>query len=162
MKINFKLFLLFCFSTNLMLAQDTQISFSGKLVEANTNQPISYATVALYDSKSLEIITGTTTNDDGTFIINYSSYNVYLEISFMGFKTKKINEFDTSTNNIDLGVIQLTPDNQVLDEVVVAGEASKTVFKLDKRIFNVGKDISSTGVSALEVLNNVPSVNVSI
>lgn len=162
MKINIKLFFLLCILTNILQAQDTQISFSGKLVEANTNQPISYATVALYDNESLEIITGTTTNDDGTFLINFSSYNIYLEISFMGFKTKIINEFDTSTNNIDLGVIQLTPDNQVLDEVVVTGEVSKTVFKLDKRIFNVGKDISSTGVSALEVLNNVPSVNVSI
>jgi outer membrane receptor protein involved in Fe transport len=41
-------------------------------------------------------------------------------------------------------------------------EKSSTEFKLDRRVFNVGKDLSSTGMGALEVLNNVPSVNVSI
>ena len=53
-------------------------------------------------------------------------------------------------------------DVQSLNEVVVQGEKSTTEFKLDKRIFNVGKDLSTTGMSALEVLNNVPSVNVNI
>ncbi|WP_397446528.1 TonB-dependent receptor plug domain-containing protein [Polaribacter sp. R77954] len=61
-----------------------------------------------------------------------------------------------------MGIIILKADSQALDEVVVKGELSKTVFKLDKRVFNVGKDISSTGASALEVLNNVPSVNLGI
>ncbi|WCO03404.1 hypothetical protein [Psychroserpens ponticola] len=61
-----------------------------------------------------------------------------------------------------LGTISLEADSQALDEIVIEGEVSKTVFKLDKPVFNVGKDISSTGVSTLEVLNNVPSVNVNI
>lgn len=80
----------------------------------------------------------------------------------MGFQTKTITEYTIVKEKVDLGKIILVADSQVLDEVVVTGELSKTVFKLDKRVFSVGKDISSTAVSALEVLNNVPSVNVGI
>ncbi len=61
-----------------------------------------------------------------------------------------------------MGTIGLSADGQTLDEVVVRAEKSQTEFKLDKRVFNVGKDLSSTGASVLEVLNHVPSVNVNI
>jgi outer membrane receptor protein involved in Fe transport len=63
---------------------------------------------------------------------------------------------------VDLGLIELASQGQTLEEVTVRAEKSQTEFKLDKRVFNVGKDLSSTGASALEVLNNVPSVNVTI
>ena len=62
----------------------------------------------------------------------------------------------------DLGTIYLGSDSQALDEVLITADKSTTEFKLDKRVFNVGADLSSTGAGALEVLNNVPSVNVSI
>jgi outer membrane receptor protein involved in Fe transport len=61
-----------------------------------------------------------------------------------------------------LGVIALEKVNTVLDEVEIRAEKSSTEFKLDRRVFNVGKDLSSTGMGALELLNNVPSVSVSI
>ena len=63
---------------------------------------------------------------------------------------------------VDLGIIKMSDNINDLDEVVVRAEKSTTEFKLDKRVFNVGKDLSSTGAGALEVLNNVPSVNVDI
>ena len=53
-------------------------------------------------------------------------------------------------------------NQKVLDEVVVTGEKSKMEFQIDKRVFNIGEDISSTGMGALEVLNRVPSVTVNI
>ena len=61
-----------------------------------------------------------------------------------------------------LGTVILAEDVQVLGEMTITGEKSITEFKLDRRVFNVGKDLSNTGASALEVLNNVPSVNVNI
>ncbi|RLJ62620.1 outer membrane receptor protein involved in Fe transport [Lacinutrix venerupis] len=147
---------------NSATAQDNKIEIVGMLVDNQSNQTIPYATVALYKNNSKEIITGTTSNDEGKFTINTSASNFYIQISFIGFKTKRITNFTVKNNKIDLGTIVLSEDNETLEEVVITGEVSKTVFKLDKRVFNIGKDISSTGVSALEVLNNVPSVNVNI
>lgn len=156
----FSLFL--CITISSFTTAQNSIEVSGKLIEEENSQPVPYATIVIHDKTTKEIITGTTSDDNGSFMVSTSNPEFYIEISFMGFKTKTIREFSIINEKVDLGIIKLDPDNQALDEIVVTGEVSKTVFKLDKRVFNVGKDISSTGVSALEVLNNVPSVNVSI
>ncbi|WP_158837494.1 outer membrane beta-barrel family protein [Polaribacter sp. L3A8] len=157
------LFILFFLLTiGNIIAQNSNTTITGTLIEDTTSQPIPYATVVIKETNSSKIIAGTTSSESGKFSIATAKTNFYLEISFMGFETKTIKEFKTTNGKINLGKIILITDSQSLDEVVVTGEVSKTVFKLDKRVFNVGADISSTGASALEVLNNVPSVNVSI
>ena len=153
--------LLLILSSSFAIAQEN-IEIIGKLVEEETSQPIPYATLVIKDKSTNKNITGVITDDSGNFIVTTTKPNFYVEISFMGFETKTITEFTVTNRKVNLGTIKLLPNSQALDEVVVTGEVSKTVFKLDKRVFNVGKDISSTGASALEVLNNVPSVNVNI
>lgn len=153
--------LLLILSSSFAIAQQN-IEVIGKLVEEETSQSIPYATLVIKDKSTNKNITGVITDDSGNFIITTTKPNFYVEISFMGFETKTITEFTVTNRKVNLGTIKLAPNSQALDEVVVTGEVSKTVFKLDKRVFKVGKDISSTGASALEVLNNVPSVNVSI
>lgn len=153
--------LLLILSSSFAIAQQN-IEVIGKLVEEETSQSIPYATLVIKDKSTNKNITGVITDDNGNFIITTTKPNFYVEISFMGFETKTITEFTVTNRKVNLGTIKLAPNSQALDEVVVTGEVSKTVFKLDKRVFKVGKDISSSGASALEVLNNVPSVNVSI
>ena len=153
--------LLLILSSSFAIAQEN-IEITGKLVEEETSQPIPYATLVIKDKSTNKNITGVITDNSGNFIVTTTKPNFYVEISFMGFETKTITEFTVTNRKVNLGTIKLLPNSQALDEVVVTGEVSKTVFKLDKRVFNVGKDISSTGASALEVLNNVPSVNVNI
>ena len=153
--------ILLILSSSFAIAQQN-IEVIGKLVEEETSQPIPYATVVIKNKSTNKNITGVISDDSGNFIITTTKPNFYVEISFMGFETKTITEFIVTNRKVNLGTIKLAPNSQALDEVVVTGEVSKTVFKLDKRVFNIGKDISSTGASALEVLNNVPSVNVNI
>ena len=144
-------------------AQDNSaITISGTVVEEATGQPIAFATVMVADNETKKPLTGATTGDDGSFTLETSADNFYVEVGFLGFQSKTFGQPTTRTPKMDLGTISLTEDAQQLQEVVVAGEISRTEFKLDKRVFNVGKDLSSTGASALEVLNNVPSVNVNI
>ena len=142
-------------------AQQT-ISVKGKVVEATTQQPLEFVSVILKNSKDNTPITGTTTSTDGTFKLNSKTKTVYAEISFIGFKTQTLTNLIPVNGVINLKTIQLKEDSEQLEEVTVRAEKSSTEFKLDKRVFNVGKDLSSTGASAMEVLNNVPSVNVSI
>src|SRR5690606_3738085 len=82
--------------------------------------------------------------------------------SFMGYETMTITDLTINNGRASLGNISLKTNSQVLDEIMVVGEKSTVEFELDKRVFSVASDISSTGVSALEVLNKVPSVNVDI
>ncbi|REJ83809.1 MAG: TonB-dependent receptor [Bacteroidetes bacterium] len=151
----------FCMFHTLLMAQgDVQIS--GKVIDSLSADPIPYATVALFQSGSTRLLNGTTTDEKGRFILQSEISSVYLEISFIGFEKKTLLDLPVREGNIDLGEITLKADQVNLSEVQVTGERSSMEFKLDKRVFNVGKDISSSGMSALEVLNRVPSVNVDI
>src|SRR5690606_38137152 len=161
------LFYLFLFGWSVLQvhtvnAQRGPIKIIGQVLEESGTRPIEFATVLIADKETGKPITGTTTGEDGRFVLETDAGNFYIEVSFIGFTKKTFEDPAPIDGEIDLGTIALAEDSQQLDEVVVKGEISQTEFRLDKRVFNVGKDISSTGASALEVLNNVPSVNVNI
>ncbi|MGJ5641473.1 TonB-dependent receptor domain-containing protein [Formosa sp. S-31] len=156
----FQLISLFFFVVSGIQAQ--QVTVKGSILDTSSQQPIPYATIAVKSLESQTLISGTTSNEDGLFEMEIDSQKVTFEISFMGYLPVTIAEFKVSNNQIDLGTILLQEDSQQLDEVLIVGQVSQTEFKLDKRVFNVGADLSNTGASALEVLTNVPSVNVSI
>lgn len=146
-----------------LMAQETKpIIVKGKVIEANNRSPIPYATVALIDNTNSKPFSGTTTADDGSFELRTKKDNFSVQISFLGFEKKIISDLPASEKIIDLKEIVLQPNSKSLDEVVVQAERSSVEFQLDKRVFNVGQDISSTGMGALELLNNVPSVSVDL
>ena len=139
-----------------------QIDVTGQVVEARSNKPIEFATVTLSATDSQQPITGSTTDLDGGFLIQTDQSEFVVEVSFVGFNTHTIDDISIVNGKVDLGKLVLVQTSEALDEIVVRAERSQTEFKLDKRVFNVGKDLSSAGASALDVLNNVPSVNVNI
>ena len=152
----------FLLATSLVFGQGGKFQITGKVVEASTDQTIDYATVVINDATNGKTISGTTTENGGQFMIYAPSTNVIVEVSFIGYATVEIKDLKFEGNVANLGTIALGEDSNTLDEVLVVAEKSTTEFKLDKRVFNVGTDLSTTGASALEVLNNVPSVNVNI
>ncbi len=145
-----------------LMAQNQSITITGKVVEGTSKQPLEYATVKLLDAQSKQIIAGTATATDGTFTLETETADFDVEVGFIGFVMQTITEYNLTNGKVNLGTVVLSENTEMLGEVVVQGEKSQTVFKLDKRVFNVGQDLSSTGASALEVLNNVPSVTVNI
>lgn len=153
--------ILIFFLSHFLMAQSNKIILEGEIHEKG-NSPIPFATVVLINSNNDKVISGTTSDEKGKFRMQSPHKNIYLKVSFMGFKTKTLKNIKIVNNKGVLGIIHLQEDAQALEEVVVRAEKSTTEFKLDRKVFNVGKDISNTGVSALEVLNNVPSVSVNI
>jgi len=158
-----RIIVIFCFllQSVISIAQGQNV-ITGTIADNGSDQVIDYATVVAIDKTTGKTITGTTTENGGQFILSVNTQEINLEVSFIGFDTKLIEDITFVNNRADLGRIFLGEDTKMLDEVVVTAEKSTTEFKLDKRVFNVGADLSSTGASALEVLNNVPSVNVDI
>ncbi|MEQ6121582.1 TonB-dependent receptor [Reichenbachiella sp. MALMAid0571] len=152
-----------CLSLN-TLAQKSQSSIlvQGKVVDKSTSKPLDYATIALVNKEDKSILAGGITDSEGTFSIKSPHTNIYIEVSFLGYNTVVINDFKITGSIISLPNIEVQPDQEMLTEVTVTAEKSKTTFELDKRVFNVGKDLTSAGGNALDVLNNVPSVDVNI
>ncbi|HLU92740.1 MAG TPA: outer membrane beta-barrel family protein, partial [Membranihabitans sp.] len=162
MKLPFFAFLLTISLQVSLTAQNNPIKIDGTILDITSNEPIPYATIMVNDKETGQMLTGTSTEDDGRFEVETPTGNVTLLISFMGYETMTITDLTVDNGRASLGNISLKTNSQVLDEIMVIGEKSTMEFDLDKRVFNVGSDISSTGVSALEVLNKVPSVNVDI
>ena len=155
--------LLICFLTStLILAQKKGnkqgIVISGKVVDSKTNQPLEYATIVLKNSKTNKI-SGGITNEKGTFRIPTPKGTYEISVEFISFKTQKF-PVQTITSNKNLGIIKLVEDASSLDEVVVIAEKSTVDIRLDKKIYNVGKDMTVKGGTASDVLDNVPSVDV--
>lgn len=147
---------------SIIFAQQNNFEVKGVIIDQSSEQPIPFATVLVVDKLTSQPITGVNTADDGSFSIIASSKEIFIEVSFIGYETIRREDIQINGQNVDLGKIALSEQSQMLNEVEVRGERSSTEFRLDKRVFNVGKDLSSAGANALEVLDNVPSVTVSI
>jgi hypothetical protein len=137
-----------------------KINLTGKVIDNDTKQPLEYATIVI---KSLDgkIITGGITDIKGEFNIQIAKGVYDISVEFISFKSKLFKSKEIS-GNTDLGTITLEIDAQSLSEVEIIAEKSTVEIRLDKKIYNVGKDMTVKGGTASDVLDNVPSVTVDV
>jgi len=136
-------------------------SFLGTVVDKETRQPLEYATISLTNSRRPEIIQGGITDTQGNFNIDVfpGKYNLIVEyISFNKYTQEDL----TIRGPVNIGVVELEILVNALNEVEVMGERTEVEIRLDKRIYNVGKDITVRGGSVADVLDNIPSVSVDV
>jgi outer membrane receptor protein involved in Fe transport len=148
--------------SGLTIAQKVHINeykIKGVVIDSK-NVPVPFANVLLYNSQDSISAKGTTTDDEGKFEIPSIPGSYYLKISFLSYITKTISDVKLISSGIVLDKIVLEENSQLLKEVVVTGQKSQLQLNLDKKVFNVGADITSLGGSAADILNNVPSVSV--
>jgi outer membrane receptor protein involved in Fe transport len=156
-------FFLLLYNSSLSTAQTNRgLLITGQVLEKQSQQPVEFATVVLRHQNSKALLKGATTQADGRFELRADSNNFYVEISFIGLENQTLDRFTVQNGRVELGKILLSADQDLIEDIVVEAERSQMEFKLDKKVFNVGKDLSTTGGSALDVLNNVPSVDVDI
>lgn len=136
----------------------------GKVVDDQSGQGLEFATISLFSQKDSSIVSGGITELDGSFEIETKPGRYYAVVEFISFTSKTVNDIMMSPKNgaMDLGEIGLAADAEVLDEIEVVAEKSTTQFTLDKKVFNVGKDLARAGGTAIDVLENVPSLTVDI
>ena len=138
---------------------------SGKLIDAENNKPIAYASVVLYAAKDSSLISGSISSGDGTFSIEGFDFGkYYLIVKFVGYKRYTVNDIHINPKQMQkhLGELVIERASQNLSEVEVVAEQTTVEYKIDRKVVNVGKDISAKGGTAIEALENVPSVTVDI
>jgi len=136
-------------------------NLKGLIVDKETGQPLEYATISLSNLKFPEKIQGGITDVEGNFNIEVfpGKYNIEIEyISFIKYVQKGL----LVKGPLDLGLIELEIEVNALNEVEVRGERTEVEIRLDKKIYNVGKDITVRGGSVADVLDNIPSVSVDV
>lgn len=137
----------------------------GKIVDAETKKPVEFASVVIVRSmgKKDSILGGGLTLENGDFNIEKLPFGpLKVKVSFVGYLefTKTFMLVPPDNAELDLGDLALKTDAKVLDAVQVTAEKSQMVMNLDKKVFNVDKNITATGGTAEDILKNVPSVTV--
>ncbi len=161
-KIILSFFLLCCFLLTAQPNNEAVVgTLKGKIIDKNLQQPVPYATVAIHDGAN-KIITGGISTEDGDFLISdIPKGNYTLKVQFIGYKTySQPIEISKQNKDVNVGTILLEEAAEALDDVTVVAERTTIEQKIDRKVINIGKDLTTTGGTASEIMNNIPSVNV--
>ena len=134
---------------------------SGQILDIETGQPLEYATITLSNQLKKDEITGGISDRKGNFSIEVKPgmYNIKIDyISFESFTKEKV----VIRSDLSLGEVKLNIDVNLLEEVEVRAERTEVEIRLDKKIYNIGQDITVRGGSVSDVLANIPSLEVDI
>ena len=143
------------------LGQRGNITIKGTVLDQETNEPLEYATLVLQSVQNSEKLSGGITDALGRFKVETVAGKYHLRIEFISYKPYILSDQDLNAD-IDLGTIKLQIDATQLEAVEVVGEKTTVEVRLDKKIYNIGKDITTSGGNVSDALNNIPSVTVDI
>ncbi|MFI2743199.1 TonB-dependent receptor domain-containing protein [Zhouia sp. PK063] len=149
----------FCLPT--MAQEGKTITISGKIIDKDNNDPLSYATVALKSTSDPSKISGGITDDNGNFNIQVASGNYTVTFTYISYKKIVLSNQDL-TSNKNYGTVKMVLDVSQLDEVEVTSEKTQVQVRLDKKVYNIGKDLTTQGATMSDALANVPSVTVDV
>jgi hypothetical protein len=136
-----------------------KIKITGIVVEKTSKQPLEYATITFANPKNPKAYAGGITNAKGEFDIDINPGVYDIKVEFISFKSIEIKQ-KSLQEDTNLGQIALEEDAAQLNEVVVRSEKTTVEIKLDKKVYNVGKDLMVKGGTVSDVLDNIPSVSV--
>lgn len=161
---------LFLFITALTYAQGPsannlnntkKIKVTGTVLDAESGEPLEYATLVLQSVANPSKVTGGITDAQGKFNVSADAGNYNVRVEYISYKTYELKN-QSITENMDLGVVKLSIDAEQLEGVEVIAEKTTVELRLDKKVYNVGKDMTVRGGSVTDVLDNVPSVSVDV
>jgi outer membrane receptor protein involved in Fe transport len=136
----------------------------GSIIDAESNQPVEFANVALMDPQTGKPVDGSVADDKGKFNIvkvPEGTYNV--SISFIGYETQEIKNITVDRkSDVNLGVIKLSTGTKILKEVVVEGQKELVEERVDRTIYNAENDATARGGDATDVLKRVPMLSVDL
>lgn len=135
-------------------------SISGKVIDESLDAPLPYVNIIIKNEKG-EIVTGSITQDDGTFEIKkIPEGKITVTAQYIGYKAI-VKELTITRKNrkFDLGELRLEEEAASLDEVTVVAETSTIQQKVDRKVINIGKDLAASG-TASELMVGIPSVSV--
>jgi hypothetical protein len=159
-------FALLLFVCSFSIAQGTpdranSVRITGTVVDKENGLPLEYATLVLQSVSDPNRLTGGITDEKGKFDVQITPGTYNLSVEFISYKTYKHSNQELNSDT-DLGTISLGISVEELQGVEVIAEQTTVEIHLDKKVYNIGKDITTSGGTISDALNNVPSVNVDV
>ena len=157
---NTTLIFIFFLITLASFGQSRQIVLSGIISDAESSEPLPYATVSVYNRNG-DLADGGIADENGVFKLNLPQNDYSLNFEYIGFESVTI-DIKPYPNNINIGTVKLISSFDSLEGVDVVGQSAEVEIRLDKRVYNVSKNNLIRGGTVSDVLENVPSVSVDI
>ena len=156
-KVLVLIFLSLFFVCNLHSQDIKEFRVTGIINENATLKPLEFSTITLSNNKTKEIFGGIT-DKNGNFDVRATPGIYTLKIEYISFADKIFTNFNLN-KNVSIGTVLLSVNTETLDQIDISVKSKLTTFKLGKTVYNVEDDSSSKGASAIDILSNVPSVN---
>jgi outer membrane receptor protein involved in Fe transport len=136
---------------------------TGTVLDDSNSEPLMYASVVLHSMRDSSMVTGAITNEKGVFIIEkVPAGRYFVAINYVGYPRKEVNSIVVTPREplYEMGIIRVEPSTSMLSEVTI--EASRQLMEvgLDRRVINVDSELTAAGGTALDLMQNVPSVAV--
>ncbi|MBN1895668.1 TonB-dependent receptor [bacterium] len=141
------------------------ITITGKILDATNGNPLEYATVLVYSLADGRQVTGGVTDQKGIFsLADVFPGRFRMVFQYMGYRPDTLqNAAPTRDSRIlDIGVIRLKPTVLPGEGVEVQADRPEFEYRIDKRVINVGQQQTALSGTAVDVLENVPSVTVDV
>ncbi|MCR4583935.1 MAG: TonB-dependent receptor [Prevotella sp.] len=137
-----------------------QGSVKGKVIDRQTNEALQFVNIRVTQDEKL--VKGAITDVDGAFNITGLSDGSYvLTVSYVGYRdlTRRFS-LTPEDRRAHFNALFLTEDSKALKEVTVTGQRSQMKLEVDRKTFTVDQMIAGTGGSASELLEQIPSIEV--
>ncbi|MDB2317800.1 TonB-dependent receptor, partial [Flavobacteriales bacterium] len=137
----------------------------GLVLDSVTLKPLSYASISLLDVETSSQLMGTICDQKGVFKLqNVPKGSYELLIEFMGYSPMLLEglELVHEKGYTDLGSLLLNNFVEELQEVELLERNIYVVQEIDKKVFNVGQDEANSSGTALNLMQNLPSVDVDV
>lgn len=141
---------------------ETNVTISGIIKDKDSKAVCPFVNVVLKTEKDSTFVSGTVTNEEGRFTLSkLKSGNYFLEVSYIGYAKKKQSLYvGNLTEYLDIKTIEIEEKSTSLQEVDVIGRTAEIGEKMDKKTFTLSENISQSGGSVLQAMQNLPSVTV--
>ncbi|MEE4176876.1 MAG: TonB-dependent receptor [Bacteroides sp.] len=136
---------------------------TGMVIDDSSNEPLLFASVVLHSVRDSSLVTGAITNEQGVFVIEQvPEGKYYVAINYVGYPRKEFNGIQVTKSEpvYEMGTIRVEPGAALLSEVTVEAARELMEVGLDRRVINVDSELTATGGTALELMQNIPSVAV--
>ncbi len=144
-------------------SQDKSGSVTGTVIDKSSGAPVEGADITVNRIKDSSLVKGTQTDAAGKFTLTDIPFGrYYIKANLVGYNYSIVSgvTVNPSSINVTLDPIKLSTGTTTTDEIVVEGEKSQIEFKPDKKVFNVGKNITNQGNTVIDLLKEIPSVTV--
>lgn len=146
-----------------VFAQAASHKLNGRVVDAQ-NKAVEYATITLL-RKDSSVVNGALSESDGNFTIEAVPNGEYmLRVTGISIQSKFVTGVmvDGTTEEKKVGTIKIATTTQQLKGVELTGEKAAMEMSIDKKVFNVDKNLAAAGGSATDVMQSIPSVSVDV